>query len=192
MFYRDRQKFDLTSGFFIFLFMMTDKEIIFICSTENICVSQNRHYTKLPLAVCAKVFLKYWRNLQEHTHTEIQLQIIGCNLANMPKDIWPKKCTRKLCIWHPGCHMYAFCMSISNLLSSGIKLGVRKFRDLINFGLYCSLSASSVLLYFRAWVENHLKNCIKSLMVAIPSYFYKDNKYKTLKSSMKKAIWVTL
>ena len=74
-------------------------------------------------------------------------------------------------------------MSISSLLSSGMMLGVRKFRDLIDIGLHCSLRVSSVLLYFisiRAWVENlHISNCIKNLMVVMPSYFYKDSKYKT-------------
>ena len=79
--------------------------------------------------------------------------------------------------------MYAFCMSISCLFSSGVKLGVRTFRDLIDFGLYCSLRVSLILLYVistRAWVEKlHLKNCIKNLMVVIPSYFYYDNNYKT-------------
>ena len=37
-----------------------------------------------------KVFSKYLRNLQENTNTKIQLQIIRCNLANMPADIRPK------------------------------------------------------------------------------------------------------
>ena len=71
--------------------------------------------------------------------------------------------------------MYALCMSISCLFSSGITLGVRQFRDLIDFGLHCSLSVSLILLYFistRAWVENlHIKNCIKNLMIVMPSYF---------------------
>ena len=79
--------------------------------------------------------------------------------------------------------MYALCMSILCLLSSEMKLGVKKFRDLIEFGLHCALRVSLILLYFistRAWVENlHIKNCIKSLMVVIPSYFYKDTQYKT-------------
>ena len=43
---------------------------------------------------------------------------------------------------------------------------------------------SLVLLYFistRDWVEKlHIKNCSKNLMVVMSSYFYKDNKYKTL------------
>ena len=60
--------------------------------------------------------------------------------------------------------MYALCMSISCLFSSGI--GIRKFRDLIDFGLHCSLRTSLILLYFiftRAWKENlHIKNCIKN------------------------------
>ena len=42
------------------------------------------------------------------------------------------------------------------------KLELRRFRDLINFGLHCSLSVSSILLYFisiRARVGNlHVKN----------------------------------
>ena len=80
-------------------------------------------------------------------------------------------------------HMYVSCMSISCLLSSGRKVGVRKFRDLIDFGLHCSLRVSLILLSFistRAWVEKlHIKNCVKNLMVVILSYFYMDNKYKT-------------
>ena len=141
------------------------------------------------------MFWKYWKNLQENTHTKIQLQIIGCNLANMLADIIPKNCVQKLCTWRLGCHMYAFCMFISCLFSSWMELGVRKLGDLINFGLHFSLRVSSILFYFisiRDWVENlHIKTCIKNLMVVMPSYFYKDNKYKTWKSSVKKAILVT-
>ena len=77
--------------------------------------------------------------------------------------------------------MYALCMSISCLFSSEMKLEVRKPRDLVGFGLHCSLRVSLILLYFistRAWVENlHIKNCIKNLMVVMPSYFYEENKY---------------
>ena len=80
--------------------------------------------------------------------------------------------------------MYYLCMSISCLFSSGMKLGVREFRNLIDFGLHCSLRISLILLYFvstGAWVENlHIKNCIKNLLVVMPSYFYKGKKYKTL------------
>ena len=53
--------------------------------------------------------------------------------------------------------MYVFCMSISCLLSSGMKLEVRKFRNLIEFGFQGSVRVSSILLYFisiRAWVAN--------------------------------------
>ena len=97
----------------------------------------------------------------------------------MPTDIRPKNCAQKLCVWRPGGHIYAFCMSISCLLSSGMKLGVKKLGDLIDFDLPCSLKVSSILFYFisiRACVENlHIKNCIKYLMVVMSSYFYKDN-----------------
>ena len=92
--------------------------------------------------------------------------------------------------------MYAFCMFISCLFSPGMKLGVIKFKDLIVFDLHCYLSVSSVLLYFisiRSWEENlQVKNCVENLMVLMPSYFYKNNKYKTWKSFVKKAILVTL
>ena len=61
--------------------------------------------------------------------------------------------------------MYALCISISCLLSSGMKLRVETFRDLIDFGFLCSLRVLLILLYFiptRTWVENlHIKNCIK-------------------------------
>ena len=44
----------------------------------------------------------------------------------------------------------------------------------------------------RAWVENlHIKNCVKNLMVAVPSYIYKDTEDRTWKPSVKKAILVT-
>ena len=50
-------------------------------------------------------------------------------------------------------------------------------------------------LYFisiRAWVENlDIKNCIKNLMIVMPSYFYKAIKDKTWKTVVKKAILVT-
>ena len=72
-------------------------------------------------------------------------------------------------------------MSISCLFSSGLKLGVIKFGDFLDFGFHCSLRVPLLLLYFistRAWVENlHIKNCIKNLMVVMPSYFYEENKY---------------
>ena len=91
--------------------------------------------------------------------------------------------------------MYALCMSISCLFSSKMKLVVRKFRDPVDFRLHCSLRVSLILLYFisfRAWVENlHIKNRIKNLDVTMPSYFYKENKYKAWKSFVKKAILVT-
>ena len=55
------------------------------------------------------------------------------------------------------------------------------FRDLIDFGLHCSLRVSSISFHFksiRVLVENlHIKNCIKNLMVVMPSYFYEENKY---------------
>ena len=63
-----------------------------------------------------------------------------------------------------------------------MKLGLRKFRDLIDFGLHCSLRVSLILFNFisiRAWVENlNIKNCIKNLMIVMPEYNYKENKYK--------------
>ena len=71
-------------------------------------------------------------------------------------------------------HMYALCMCISCLFSSGIRLGVTKFRDLIDFGLHFSLLC---FISVRAWVEKLLlKNCIKNLIVVMPSYFYENNK----------------
>ena len=97
----------------------------------------------------------------------IQLKIKWRNLANMHAGIKFKNCVRQLCVWRPGRHICAFCMLISRLFSSGIKLGVRKFRDLINVGLYCFLSVSSILLYFisiRSWVENlRIKTVLKIL-----------------------------
>ena len=71
--------------------------------------------------------------------------------------------------------MYALSMFISCLFSSEMKLGVRKFRDLIDFALHCYLRVSLILLYFiptGAWVENpDIKNCIKNLMVVMPIIF---------------------
>ena len=145
---------------------------------------------------CSKiVFPKYWKNSQENTHTRIQLQMIGCNLANVLADIRSKKFAYENCAFDV---LNFICMPFACLfclLSSGMKLRVRRFRDIIDFGLHCSLSVSSILLYFisiKAWTENlHIKNCIKNLMVVMPSYFYKDNKYRTWISSVKKAILVT-
>ena len=99
----------------------------------------------------------------KHTR-RIQLKM---KWRSLHADIRPKNCVRQLYIWRPGRHIYVFCMSISCLFSSGIKLGVRKFRDLIDFRLHCSLSVSSVLLYcisIRVWVENfHIKTVLKIL-----------------------------
>ena len=41
LFYCDRQNLDLTGGFFVFLFMVTGREIIFICSTESLIFNVN-------------------------------------------------------------------------------------------------------------------------------------------------------
>ena len=51
----------------------------------------------------------YWRDLQENIHTEIQHQIIGCNLTNIPEDFRPK-------IVHENCAFDALvvtCMSFA-------------------------------------------------------------------------------
>ena len=70
--------------------------------------------------------------------------------------------------------MYALCMCISCLFSSEIRLEVTKFRDLIDVGLHFSLLC---FISVRAWVEKLLlKNCIKNLIVVMPSYFYENNK----------------
>ena len=64
-----------------------------------------------------------------------------------------------------------------------MKLGVKIFRNLIKFGLPDSLRFALILLYsisFRAWVEKpHIKNCIRSLMVIMSSYFYKGNENRS-------------
>ena len=102
---------------------------------------------------------------------------LRCNLATMPAGMKTKKYIGKLCIWRPG-HSYICPLHVHFIFA-----GVRKFSDFFDFGLHCSLRVSLILLYFissRAWVEIlHIKNCIKDLMVVMPSYFYKDNKYKT-------------
>ena len=72
----------------------------------------------------------------------------------MPAGIKTKKCVGNWAFDTLDVHMYAFCMSISYLFSSGMKLGVRKFRDLFDFGLHYFLRVSLILLYFisaRAW-----------------------------------------
>ena len=56
-----------------------------------------------------------------------------------------------------------------------MKLGVQKFRNLIEFDLQDFQTVASVLFYFISiltWVENlHIKNCIKNFMVLMPSFF---------------------
>ena len=51
------------------------------------------------------------------------------------------------------------------------------------------------MLYFisiRTWVESlNIKNCIKNLMVKMPSYFKKNVKDKNRKSSVRNTILVT-
>ena len=56
------------------------------------------------------------------------------------------KCVRKLCIWRTGRSCVCFYMSISCLFSSGMQLGGRWFRNLIDFGVHCSLTVSLILL----------------------------------------------
>ena len=68
--------------------------------------------------------------------------------------------------------MDAFCMYISCLFSSGTKLGVRKFRDFIEFGFQDSRIFSSILLccLSKVWVENlHIKDGIENLMAVMTS-----------------------
>ena len=48
---------------------------------------------------------------KKNTHSEIQLQIIGYNLANIPADIKTKNCLWKLCIWLPG-RSYVFLLQV--------------------------------------------------------------------------------
>ena len=102
---------------------------------------------------------------------------------NCPQALEPKNEYENCAFDVLDVHMYALCISISCLVSSGMKLVVIMFRDLMDFGFHCSLRVSLNLLYFistRAWVENlHINNFIKNLMVVMPSYFYKDNRYKT-------------
>ena len=134
-------------------------------------------------SVLKKYVFEMLEELTKNTHTEIQCQVIGCNLANIPADIRPKNCLRKSCFWHPGCHMYIFCIFISRLFSSRINFGVRIFRDLIKFDLQGFLTVALILICFisiRAWVENlHIWNCIENLRVIMPHYFYKGNNENT-------------
>ena len=57
-----------------------------------------------------------------------------------------------------------------------MKLGVTKFRDLIDFGLHFLIRVSSIFLYFvsiRVLLENlHIKNCIKNLVVVMLSNYF--------------------
>ena len=95
----------------------------------------------------------------------------------------PKIWVWKSYIWRPGSRIYVFCMFILRLFYSGMKLGVKIFRNLIKFGPPDSLRFALILLYsisFRAWVEKpHIKNCIRSLMVIMSSYFYKGNENRS-------------
>lgn len=57
------------------------------------------------------------------------------------------------------------CMCILHLFTSRMKLRVRKFSDLIEFGLQDSRRVTSILLCFvsiKAWVKNlHIKKYLK-------------------------------
>ena len=127
----------------------TCKDIIFkriSSSCYGIFFSIKLKETNLYEIVLKKSHSKYWRNLQENTRTKIQLQVIKCDLANTSADRRPKICLWKSCIWPSERHMYIFCMFISGLLSSGMKLGVRKFRNLIDFGLHSYLRVEQFYL----------------------------------------------
>ena len=67
LFYCDGQKFNMTGGFFIFLFMVTGRGIIFICSAVYECIGKrlavignqcftNRYEYIITLAACAIIF----------------------------------------------------------------------------------------------------------------------------------------
>ena len=62
-----------------------------------------------------------------------------------------------------------------------IELKKPSYTSVLKIGVFEILK--ELMLYFistRGWVENfHIKNCIKNLMVIIPSYFYEDMKDKT-------------
>ena len=99
----------------------------------------------------------------------------------MPAEIKTKNCVPKLCIWRPG-RSYVFPLHVHFMfVFFWGEVRSKKFRDLIDFGLHCSLRVSSISFHFisiRVWVENlYIKNCIKNLMVVMPSYFYEENKY---------------
>ena len=78
--------------------------------------------------------------------------------------------------------MYVICMSISHLFSSGMKLRVRKFRDLIEFSQQGSIRVSSILHYFisiRTWVENHhIKTVLKILWLQCQVIFTRTRSTK--------------
>ena len=71
---------------------------------------------------CTRFLSNYWRNVQENNRTKIQLQVIECNLANVPSGIRFKNCVRKLCVWCPGRYTYIFCIFVSCLFSPGMTL----------------------------------------------------------------------
>ena len=70
--------------------------------------------------------------------------------------------------------------------------GIRNFENFFEFGIQDSSSVASILFYFTsicALVKSFdIKNCIKYLVVLMPSYFYNDNNNKTWKSSMERII----
>ena len=86
---------------------------------------------------------------------------------------------------------YVFCMYISRLFSSGINIGGRRFRNLIDGGKIQGSRFPKSCIYFILSINLQIKNYIKYFMVLMPSSFYKGNKDKTSKSSVKKAILIT-
>ena len=75
-----------------------------------------------------------------------------------------------------------------------MKLGVENLGTLSNvaFNIPRALHQFYFILPIRAWVGSfRIKKSIQDLMVIMPSYFYKDKKAKTWKSSVNKAIFLT-
>ena len=103
------------------------------------------------MEMCSKIgVFKILGELQENTHTEIQLQIIGCNLAKCPQTSDPKFAYGSCAFVYGNCAFdvldVAFCMFISRFFPPGMKVGVKKFRNYIEFGLQSSLRVHQ--LYF--------------------------------------------
>ena len=127
LFYCDRRKFNLSGSFLIFLFMVTSREIIFICSTVVITIKNG------------------WNTIAWASHTSDILSIPATKSQKFVSFTGAQKVHYHkyetdyiLQVWEKDCHLKKgtdICVTVKKMLSLSI------FNILSSFS-FCCISAS--------------------------------------------------